>query len=120
MTVSIIHALLRWILGVFAPGTGRRRASTRSAVPVAQCRIPERSGTVAVRLPASRSPYGLMEPLDGSSTVPVRPYVLAAERAHREGECEQARQARRRVALVVAADFGFGLDRHVIGAERMA
>lgn len=117
--MSIIHALLRWILGVFAPGTGRRRA-TRSAVSSPAC-IPERPSTVVVvRLPAPRSPYGLQELLDGASTAPVRPYVLAAERAHRDREREQARQARRRVALVLAADFGIDLDRHVMGAERVA
>ncbi|MFD9436256.1 hypothetical protein [Streptomyces sp. NPDC060002] len=119
MTVSIIHALLRWILGVFAPGTGRRRA-TRSAVSSPAC-IPERPSTVVVvRLPAPSSPYGLLEPLDGASTAPVRPYVLAAERARREREQEQARQTRRRVALVLAADFGVDLDLHVIGADRAA
>ena len=117
--MSIIHALLRWILGVFAPGTGRRRAGTHSAVPVS-VRIPERPGPVVVRLPAPRSPYGLPEPLDGASTAPIRPYVLAAERAHRERESEQARHTRRRVALVLAADFGTDLDRHAIGAERAA
>ncbi|MEV1062016.1 hypothetical protein [Streptomyces sp. NPDC050263] len=119
MTVSIIHVLLRWTLGVFAPGTGRRRAVARSAEPVL-ARSPERGGAVAVRLPAPRSPYGLREPLDGASTASVRPYVLAAERAHRERECEQARQTRRCVALFPAADFGLDLDRHVIGAERAA
>ncbi|MEU9438776.1 hypothetical protein [Streptomyces sp. NPDC048252] len=119
MTVSIIHALLRWTLGVFAPGTGRRRAGARSAASV-PARMPEWPGAVVVRLPAPRSPYGLQEFLDGASTAPVRPYVLAAERAHRGRECEQARQARRRVALVLAADFGIDLDRHVVGAERVA
>jgi hypothetical protein len=39
----------------------------------------------------------------------VRPYVVQAER-------EQARQSRRRLALVLAADFGIALDEHVIGA----
>ncbi|MFH9554359.1 hypothetical protein [Streptomyces sp. NPDC017435] len=123
--MSIIHALLRWTLGVFAPGTGRRRAATRSVAPApapapAPVHLPEGRGTRVVRLPAPRSPYGLPEPLDGASTVPVRPYVLAAERAHRERECEQARQTRRRLTLVLAADFGIDLDRHVIGAERVA
>jgi hypothetical protein len=75
---------------------------------------------MVVRLPALRSPYGLPEPLDGASTAPIRPYVLAAERARRERECEQARQSQRRVALVPAADFGIDLDRHVIGVERVA
>jgi hypothetical protein len=41
----------------------------------------------------------------------VRPYLVAAEH-------EQAQQSRRRLALVLAADFGIDLDRHVVGAER--
>ncbi|MCT9081138.1 hypothetical protein [Streptomyces fulvoviolaceus] len=119
MTVSIIHALLRWILGVCAPGTGRRRADARPTVPIPAGK-PEAPGRVAVRLPVHRSPYGLLAPLDGRATASVRPYVLAAERAGQVREREQARQARRRVALVLAADFGIDLDRHVIGAEGVA
>ncbi|WP_308186115.1 hypothetical protein [Streptomyces sp. MNU76] len=42
----------------------------------------------------------------------VRPYLVADER-------EQARQSRRRLALVLAADFGIDLDRHVVGAEQV-
>ncbi|MFD9119579.1 hypothetical protein ACFU6M_10450 [Streptomyces bottropensis] len=53
--------------------------------------------------------YGLHGPLDGGATVMVRPYVVEAER-------EQARQSRRRLALVLAADFGIDLDALVIGA----
>lgn len=113
--MSIIHALLRWILGVFVPGTGRRRAVAHPVAP-APSRVPEGTRAMVVRLPAPRSPYGLPEPLDGVSTAPVRPYVLAAERAHRDRE--QA-QTRRRVTLILAADC-IDLDRHVIGAERAA
>ncbi|MDQ0833126.1 hypothetical protein QF032_004970 [Streptomyces achromogenes] len=122
MTVSIIHALLRWILGVCAPGTGRRRAGARpTATAAASARIPANPCCPgAARLPAPRSPYGLAEPLDGAATVPVRPYLLAAEGAHADRERERARQSRRRVALVMAADFGIDLDRHVVGAERAA
>ncbi|MFE9676182.1 hypothetical protein ACFYO5_18925 [Streptomyces sp. NPDC006259] len=58
--------------------------------------------------------------LDGARTDPIRPYVLAAERADHERERERARQKRRRVALVLAADFGIDLDLHVVGAERAA
>ncbi|MEH0575240.1 hypothetical protein QBA54_12245 [Streptomyces sp. B21-108] len=119
MTVSIIHALLRWILGVFVPGTGRRRAVAQPAAPTLT-RVPDGARALVVRLPAPRSPYGLSDLLDGASTVPVRPYVLAAERAHKEGGCEQARQTRRGVTLLVASDFGMDLDRQVIGAERVA
>ncbi|MFJ6656040.1 hypothetical protein ACIQNG_06695 [Streptomyces sp. NPDC091377] len=59
-----------------------------------------------------RSPYGLHEPLDGTGTALIRPYLIAAER-----ERERARQARRRTILVLAADFGIDTDRHVIGAR---
>ncbi|MEH0514716.1 hypothetical protein QA942_26915 [Streptomyces sp. B21-106] len=124
MTVSIIHALLRWILGVFAPGTGRRRAGVPSAVPAARVAQKPEVRVVHRRLPAARSPYGLAEPLDGATTIPVRPYVLVAERTHHGSEQQQQRtrqaQSRRRVALVLAADFGIDLDQHVVGAERAA
>lgn len=115
MTVSIIHALLRWILDTCAPGTGTRRAGARPVVPVSAV-DPAMPGRLAVRLPAHRSPYGLSTPLDGRTAASVRPYVLAAEWACQVREHERARQARRRVALVLAADFGIDLDRHVIGA----
>ncbi|MEU8971777.1 hypothetical protein AB0D11_21330 [Streptomyces monashensis] len=111
MTVSIIHRFLRWVLGVFAPGTGSRRAG---AYPTAStfAHNPETPWTSSAWPPASRSPYGLDTALDGHASRLVRPYVLEAER-----ERERARQHRRRVALVLAADFGIDLDRHLIGAE---
>ncbi|WP_328507128.1 hypothetical protein [Streptomyces sp. NBC_00391] len=62
---------------------------------------------------AQRSPYGLHGPFDGGATAMVRPYVVESER-------EQARQSRRRLALVLAADFGVDLDDHVIGAKAVA
>ncbi|WP_322741140.1 hypothetical protein [Streptomyces hygroscopicus] len=62
-------------------------------------------------MPAPRSPYGTDTPLDGAATRLVHPYVTA---------CERARQRRRRVALVLTADFGTDIDRHVIGTERAA
>lgn len=37
-----------------------------------------------------------------------------------ESEREQDRQSRRRLALVLAADFGIDLDEQVIGAEAVA
>lgn len=119
MTVSIIHALLRWILDVCVPGTGRRRAGGCPIVslPAAE---PEAPGRSAARLPVHRSPYGLFAPLDGRTAASVRPYVLAAEWACQVRERERARQARRRLALVLAADFGIDLDHHVIGAEGVA
>ncbi|WP_327699695.1 hypothetical protein [Streptomyces sp. NBC_00459] len=118
MTVSIIHAFTRWILGVLAPGTGRRRADVNAAVctPV---RVPEASPATAPWPPVRRSPYGLGGPLPGEATAVVRPYVVLAER-ERERESERARQRRRRVAMALAADFGIDLDRHVVGAEAVA
>ncbi|OIJ92229.1 hypothetical protein BIV25_28440 [Streptomyces sp. MUSC 14] len=114
MTMSIIHAFLRWALGLLAPGTGCRRASTGPTTPALAWR-PETPRTTAPALPAHRSPYGLHTSLDGEATAMVRPYLLAVER-----ERERAQQYRRRVALVLAADFGIGLDRHVVGAEAVA
>ncbi|WP_282701067.1 hypothetical protein [Streptomyces sp. CC219B] len=112
MTVGIIHTILGWVVGVFAPGTSRRRAGAR---PVSETRE-EGSETpdVLPQLPAHRSPYGLHAPLDGYAVVMVRPYVLAAER---ERSRRGAEQWRRRLALVLAADFGIDLDRHIVGAE---
>jgi hypothetical protein len=114
MTVSIIHTLMLWILGLFAPGTGRRRADTRPAGQTT-ARTPEAPRTPAPWPPVRRSPYGLEEPLPGEATAVVRPYVVLAER-----ECERARQRQRRVAMVMAADFGIDLDLHVVGAEAVA
>ncbi|MPY64398.1 hypothetical protein FNH08_46790, partial [Streptomyces spongiae] len=67
-------------------------------------------------LPLARSPYGLPTPLDGAASALVRPYLAAHER---EAE-EAALQQRRRLALVLAADFGVDLDRHLIGAQEVA
>ncbi|MET9845677.1 hypothetical protein ACFZC6_27915 [Streptomyces ossamyceticus] len=118
MTVSIIHAFVRWALGVLAPGTGRRRAGTRPARQTL-ARTPEVPGAAAPWPLLRRSPYGLEEPLPGEATAVVRPYVVLAER-ERVLECERARQRRRRVAMVLAADFGVDLDLHVVGAEAVA
>ncbi|MGW0705735.1 hypothetical protein ACWD4G_07170 [Streptomyces sp. NPDC002643] len=108
--MSIVHALLRWVLGVLAPGTGRRRADCRLAPPVPKL-SPEVLAAAVPQAQTPRSPYGLDDgPHDGSASPLVRPYLVAVER-------EQARQARRRMALVLAADFGIDLDRHVVGAE---
>lgn len=113
MTVSIVHAFLRWVLDVCVPGTGRRRAVSRTAAPVT-ARGPEAPGTATAPWhPAPRSPYGLDGPLDGTASHLVRPYVVAVER-------ERGRQSRRRLTLVLAADFGIGLDCHVAGAEAAA
>ncbi|MGW1673700.1 hypothetical protein [Streptomyces sp. NPDC002324] len=109
--MSIIHAFLRWALGVLAPGTGRRRMTGPRPTPRHRGIPPHPPRPLPQALP--RSPYGLHGPLDGAATVMVRPYVAEAER-------EEARQSRRRLALVLAADFGIDLDDHVIGAAAKA
>ncbi|MDX3642359.1 hypothetical protein [Streptomyces sp. MB09-02B] len=114
MTVGIIHAFLRWVLDVFKPGTGKRRADAYP-IPSVSERTPEAPRSTALRLPAHRSPYGLHSVLDGEATATVRPYLIAWERER--AVHERALQQRRRTALVLAADFGVDLDRHVIGAE---
>ncbi|MEV5873693.1 hypothetical protein AB0L75_05550 [Streptomyces sp. NPDC052101] len=118
--MSIIHALLRRALDVFAPGTGRRRATARLTTP-APVDWADAPRTSSPTLPAQRSPYGRDVPLDGHASVMVRPYVLAVEREwEREHERERALRRHRRLALVLAMDFGIDLDRHVIGAEGLA
>lgn len=81
--------------------------------------MPETPSTTAPWPPLRRSPYGVEEPLPGEATATVRPYVVLAER-ERERACERTRQQQRRVAMVLAADFGIDLDRHVVGAEAVA
>lgn len=75
MTVSIIHAFLRWALDLFAPGSGRRRAGPPPAVP-APAHLPA-VPPEPLPLPAHRSPYGLDAPLDGGASPLVRPYLAA-------------------------------------------
>jgi hypothetical protein len=110
--VSIIHAFLRWVLDVLVPGTGRRRAGMSPAAPASALR-PEAPRSTAPWPPTPRSPYGIEVPLDGHAAALVRPYVLASERG-------RARRYRRRVALVLAADWGIDLDRHVVGVKEAA
>ncbi|WP_236238815.1 hypothetical protein [Streptomyces sp. CC228A] len=116
--MSIIHALLRLLLGVFAPGSGRRRAGTRptTAAPATQPQTSRPSyGQVAQFGPGwgwtarPRSPYGLRETFDGETLALVRPYLVAHERRQ-----ERLRQQRRCLTLVMAADFGIDLDRRVL------
>jgi hypothetical protein len=66
-----------------------------------------------MRPPTHRSPYGQTGPLNGGATALARPYLVAHEQ-------EGARQHRRRLALVLAADFGIDLDRHLIGTRTAA
>ncbi|MFJ8697581.1 hypothetical protein [Streptomyces roseolilacinus] len=102
--MSIIPTLVRLLLGLLAPGSGRRRAGTSR--PAATPDIPTRREVPRTGLPRPRSPYGSTEPLDGRASPLVRPYLLAHER--REG------QARRRLLLVLAADFGIDLDTRIL------
>ncbi|MEY2226754.1 MULTISPECIES: hypothetical protein [Streptomyces] len=109
---DLIRRLTHWLSLTLAPGTGVHHAGARRAAPYAK--PTSRPACVPVRLPRHRSPYGL-EPalqLDGRAARLVRPYLLAHENAQ-----EQARQRYRRLALVLAADFGIDLDPHVIGAR---
>jgi hypothetical protein len=96
---------------LLTPGTGKRRRTRHqphpAAVPVTPPPPPP------ARLPRPRSPYGLATTLDGTASRLVRPYLLVHER-------EAALQQRRRLALVLAADFGIDLDQHLIGAQGVA
>ncbi|NML50045.1 hypothetical protein HHL19_10230 [Streptomyces sp. R302] len=114
MTVSIIHALLRLLLKAFRPPGSRRRvcAPPNAPAPVQQALV--RSPTVR-----PRSPYGLMDTLDGEGTALVRPYLLAYERQERQEE-RAARQLWRRVSLVLATDFGVDLDTRDVHAVGVA
>jgi hypothetical protein len=108
MTMSIIHAFLRWVVEVFGPRPrGRHRAERAAAVrPLLAPPAPPAWHS------SPRSPYGLESPLNGEEVALVRPYLVAFE--------ERRRQRERRLALVLAADFGIDLDRHVIGARGVA
>ncbi|MEU6537966.1 hypothetical protein [Streptomyces sp. NPDC047000] len=112
--MSIIHAFMRWVLGVLTPGTGRRRTGTQPAGQTL-ARVPVAPRAAAPWPPVRRSPYGLEEPLPGEATAVVRPYVPLAEPG-----CERARQRRRRVAMVLATGFGIDLDPRAVGAEVVA
>ncbi|WP_156726068.1 hypothetical protein [Streptomyces apocyni] len=98
MTVGIIHALLCWVAAVFRP----RPCGTVPAPGTA----PLHPAPEPLALP--RSPYGLDLPIDGTETALVRPYLVADERRQR------------RLALVLAADFGIDLDTHVLNGAGVA
>ncbi|MFJ9540875.1 hypothetical protein ACIRPX_26885 [Streptomyces sp. NPDC101225] len=116
MTDLIPRALqrLRILLGA---GTGRRRKPRSQRDPFPGLHpTPVRP---AITLPRPRSPYGLHAPLDGGDSALVRPYLAAHERETGEAQAAALRQ-RRRLALVLAADFGIDLDRHLVGAREVA
>lgn len=103
---DLIPRALWWLRLLLGPGTGQRRKSRSHRDPSPRLHLVE-------SLPRPRSPYGLHAPLDGSDSVLVRPYLTAHEQ-------EAALRQRRRLALVLAADFGIDLDRHLIGAREVA
>ncbi|MER6093601.1 hypothetical protein [Streptomyces bluensis] len=114
---DLIRRLAEWLRLLFVPGTGIHRAGSRPTRQSSQARL------TAVRhpvphpvcpsLPVHRSPYGLDLPLDGTGQRLVRPYLTAHEQ-------ERALQRRRCIALVLAADFGIDVDRHLVGAGEVA
>ncbi|MFI1392455.1 hypothetical protein [Streptomyces griseoaurantiacus] len=103
---DLIRRLTQWLGLLFGPGTGSHRAGDPLPVPPGPPYL-------CLHLPVRRSPYCSHPPLDATESRLVRPYLVANER-------ERARQRRRRVALVLAADFGIDLDAHVVGAQRAA
>ncbi|MFD6855577.1 MULTISPECIES: hypothetical protein [Streptomyces] len=114
-----IRRTTAWLLElVLGPGTGRHRVGTgrRRAIPVptrsGAAPAPARAGWTPDGLPVARSPYGLEHPLDGGASALVRPYLPAEDRG--------GVRRRRRLALVLAADFGVDLDPHVLGASEVA
>lgn len=117
---DLIRRIAHWVSLLFPPGTGTHRAGARRACPAHLAAVPNRAAaSVAapsarrpVPLPAHRSPYGLgLDVVVDADAIPlVRPYLVAHEQ-----EC--VRQQRRRLSLVLAADFGIDLDQHLVGAE---
>ncbi len=111
---DLILRTLEWLRLFFAPGTGKRRRPHRHSYPRLHLTVVRRpSAPQARQLPHHRSPYGLATPLDGADSALVRPYLTAHER-------EAVLQQHRRLALVLAADFGIDLDQHLIGAQEVA
>ncbi|WP_329339330.1 hypothetical protein OG252_27070 [Streptomyces sp. NBC_01352] len=105
-----IRRTLEWLRLFFAPGTGKRRRPRRHSCPHLHLTAVHHP---AAPLPPHRSSYGLATPLDGTDSALVRPYLTAHEQ-------EAVLQHHRRLALVLAADFGIDLDRHLIGAQEVA
>ncbi|MER6998635.1 hypothetical protein [Streptomyces sp. NPDC000410] len=106
---DLIRALARW---------ARRRLGTRptptATPPLRVHPLPSVQAPPSPTWPpAHRSPYGLDEPpLNGADSPLVRPYLRDHE--------ERARRRERRLALVLAADFGIDLDAHLVGARGAA
>nr|WP_030738762.1 hypothetical protein [Streptomyces sp. NRRL S-31] len=109
---DLIRCVAAWLRRLFVPGTGKRRAGSRQP-PASPVRRSDPPRPAAAQPPVARSPYGLHEHLDGEAAAMVRPYVIAMEQ-------ERAHRRRRRIALVLATDFGIDLDQLVTGSEAMA
>ncbi|MFF3894218.1 hypothetical protein ACFYY3_13695 [Streptomyces sp. NPDC001812] len=108
---DLIHRLAHRLGLLFGPGTGAHRAGSPRPAHLAAGPVP---ATDSACLPPHRSPYCLHLPLDGTDSRLVRPCLAAHEQER------AARQWRRRVALVLAADFGIDLDQHTVGAGKVA
>ncbi|MFD4260000.1 hypothetical protein ACFWR9_20865 [Streptomyces sp. NPDC058534] len=102
-----IRRLARRLSLLFGPGTGTHRAGAPRPVQS----VPHPSAPT--HLPLHHSPYCRHLPLDGTASRLVRPYLTAHDQ-------EQDRRRHRRLALVLAADFGIDLDQHVVGARKAA
>jgi hypothetical protein len=111
---DLIRRTVEWVRLLFAPGTGKRRRTHRHPhLCLHFTAVRHDSTPLPPHLPLHRSPYGLVTPLDGTDSVLVRPYPTVHDR-------EAALQQRRRLALVLAADFGIDLDQHIVGAQGVA
>ncbi|MET9675012.1 hypothetical protein ABZY68_18230 [Streptomyces sp. NPDC006482] len=101
---DLIRRIAPWLALLLTPSPHRPDPHPRPSVITASTPTP---------LPLLRSPYG-REPntVDAEASPLVRPYLAAYER-----ECARRR---RRLALVLAADFGIDLDRHVVGMPGVA
>ncbi len=120
---DLIRVLTLWAgLAFGLRGCGRHRARP-AALPLPPA---DRAHSHLVPLPVAprweqpspRSPYGmggLDLLLNGEDTALVRPYLVEHDRRQ-----ERARQRRRRLALVLAAEYGIDLDQHLVGAEAVS
>ncbi|AWK10133.1 hypothetical protein DDQ41_15900 [Streptomyces spongiicola] len=110
---DLIRRIAPWLRLLLTLGTGKRRRTRHRPHPTAVPLTTATPTSPTTRLLRHRSPYGLATPLDGAASRLVRPYLLA----HTQ---EAALRQRRRLALVLAADFGIDLDRHLVGAPEVA
>ncbi|MBP5863024.1 hypothetical protein F3K40_13600 [Streptomyces sp. LBUM 1478] len=81
---DLIGLLLAWA-GLLSKPSGRHRAA-----PGPRSRPIAAPPTLDTSLPTHRSPYGLHEIHDGTTTIAVRPYVTAHEQRQRRRELAMA------------------------------